>query len=234
MNRLHRLGAAAGSGFIRATGSEWGARRDYQRAAKGKAKLNSMNIKERNNVRKITSVLGMAVLIAISVCLGASTVIAAERTEVAFDYTKLEGHASNQFAVWIEDSSGAYVKTLYAAKFTANGGWRERPNALPDWVKSSRLPDMSKKQVEAISGATPASGRQTYVWDGTDGGGASVKPGKYKVILEASLRDTERVVYSAEVDWGGKAEPLKVERQYFGEATKDRVMIGDVTIRHLK
>ena len=38
---------------------------------------------------------------------------------IDFDYMRMSGKASNQFAVWIEDTESNVVKTIYATDFTA-------------------------------------------------------------------------------------------------------------------
>jgi len=87
---------------------------------------------------------------------------------ISFDYEKQSGYASNQFAVWIEDMGGDLVKTLYATRYTANGGYKNRPDSIFLWVDKSGLAAMSKTDVDAVSGATPAAGTQYYTWDMTD------------------------------------------------------------------
>jgi len=42
---------------------------------------------------------------------------------ISFGYVKQSGSASNQFAVWIEDMSGNYLQTVFATRWTANGGF---------------------------------------------------------------------------------------------------------------
>ncbi|WP_221621529.1 DUF2271 domain-containing protein [Paenibacillus rhizophilus] len=65
---------------------------------------------------------------------------AASRTlGISFPFVRQDGIASNQFAVWVEDSRGRYVTTLYATRFIATGGYKLRPEAIPTWVKHSGL-----------------------------------------------------------------------------------------------
>ncbi|MDR2037847.1 MAG: DUF2271 domain-containing protein [Bacteroidales bacterium] len=47
--------------------------------------------------------------------------------EITVSYVRQSGHGSNQYAVWIEDSVGKLVKTLYVTQFTAKGGYVRRP-----------------------------------------------------------------------------------------------------------
>jgi len=80
------------------------------------------------------------------------------KVEISFAYQKQTGMGSNQFAIWIEDSSGRYIKTLYATRFTAKGGWQKRPQSLPGWVKASQPLNAPSSEIDAITGATPSAG----------------------------------------------------------------------------
>ena len=151
------------------------------------------------------------------------------KVEVKFTYTKQKGFSSNQFAVWIEDAQGRYVKTLYATKFTATGGWKKRDLALPLWVKKSNLAGMNKAQIDAITSSTPKNGNLSYVWDGTDSAGKVVPSGEYKVFVEATLRNENIVVYTATVKPGEKSQTT-AQAKYSGPSTEERGMIGSVTV----
>ena len=48
-----------------------------------------------------------------------------------YTYNKKEGMASNQMAAWIEDKDGKLIRTLFATKFTAQGGYKKREQARP-------------------------------------------------------------------------------------------------------
>ncbi|MDR3334133.1 MAG: DUF2271 domain-containing protein [Treponema sp.] len=124
-----------------------------------------------------------------------------ELVEVSFSYTRQPGSGSNQFALWIED--GRYVKTLYATRFTAQGGWERRPQSIPQWVKQSGLRGMSRSQIDSFTSATPQAGSRNYRWDGTDQGGAAVPSGEYHLYIEATFRNENRVMYHAVVQLGG-------------------------------
>jgi hypothetical protein len=153
--------------------------------------------------------------------------------EISFTYTRQSGFGSNQFALWITDAQGNYVKTLYATRFTASGGYAKRPQSIPDWVKLSGLAGMSKDQVDALTGATPKTGLLSYRWDGTNQAGEAVPPGEYQVFLEASLRNENRVLYSATVRLGASSGPVELQPRYFGNDTKVRAMISAVKVSFL-
>jgi hypothetical protein len=159
---------------------------------------------------------------------------AQQAAEITFSYTKLSGSASNQFAIWIENTQGQYIKTLYATRYTANGGWSRRPSSIPLWVKQSGLSDMTSSQVDAVSGATPKAGTLTYTWDGTNSRGAAVPAGDYVIILEGTLRWENQVYYRAPIRLGQGQAASTVTVEYKGDAGDDRAMIKDVKVRTLR
>lgn len=145
---------------------------------------------------------------------------------VTFDYEKQSGHASNQFTVWIEDADGNFVKTLYATRFTANGGYQNRPDSIPMWVSKSGLASMSKPEVDAITSATPKAGELSYTWDLTANGNA-VPPGEYRFFVEGSLRWKNRVLYSGAVEIGDDPVTTQADVQFFFEANDKQPALSD-------
>jgi len=153
--------------------------------------------------------------------------------EVSFVLNRQSGSSSNQYAVWIEDSRGNLVKTIFATRYTANGGWERRAQSIPLWVSKSGLSGMARREIDAFTGATPRTGTQNYRWDGTDKNGNRLAAGEYRVFLEATLRGENRVLYSAPVTLGsGSGSPVEAEvmAQYFGTGTSERNMIENVKV----
>jgi hypothetical protein len=167
-------------------------------------------------------------------CTGAQQKTSQAAAELSFSYTRLSGSASNQFAVWVEDSQGRFIKTLYATKYTANGGWKRRETSIPVWVKKSGLSNLTNTQIDAITGATPRTGALTYTWDGTDSSGAAVPAGNYILFLEGTLRWENQVLYRAPIRLGNDAAAAEVTVEYTGDAGADRSMIADVKARTLR
>ena len=157
--------------------------------------------------------------------------------EISFVFNRQIGLSSNQYAVWIEDLSGSFVKTLYATRFTASGGWARRPQSIPLWVQKSALSGLDKNGIDAISGATPRTGTVSYNWDGKGANGVSLSSGEYRVFLEATLRGDARVLYSAAFTLGQVGDPqtlgakeAEVKSVYFGDRTNERRMIESVRV----
>lgn len=141
---------------------------------------------------------------------------------VTFDFGKQSGYASNQFAVWIEDADGKYIKTLYATHFTANGGYKNRPDSIPAWVEKSGLVSMTKNEVDAITSATPKTGTLSYTWNLTDTNGNAVPPGEYSFFVEGSLRWKNHVLYVGVIGISDVPTTAEASAEYFYEAADNQ------------
>lgn len=141
--------------------------------------------------------------------------------------------ASSQYAIWVEDAAGKPVRTLFVTRFTATRGFSERPDAVPTWVARANPAQMTPDQVDAVSGATPSNGRLHYIRDGKDDQGKTVSAGTYTVFLEGTLYWNTRVLYSAQVQWGGPSSasfPVTVHKTGTSDRNKD--MLDNVKITH--
>lgn len=146
---------------------------------------------------------------------------------VSFDYQKQSGYASNQFAVWVENADGTFIKTLYATKFTADGGYKKRPDALANWVECSGLAD--RMDADTVSGATPKSGALRYNWDLTGADGARVPDGTYRFCVEGTLRWKNNVLYTGEIEIGAEAVSAEAEAEYLFEPSADQAALTDAS-----
>ena len=144
---------------------------------------------------------------------------------ISFDYKKQSGYASNQFAVWIEDMDGHFIKTLYATNYTAKGGYKNRPDSIALWVEKSGLASMDKP--DAAAGATPKAGTLSYEWDLTSADGGAVAPGEYRFFVEGSLRWKNRVIYSGVIKTGGGAAEITAGAEFIREASDGQPALTD-------
>lgn len=84
----------------------------------------------------------------------------------------------NIVAIWIEDSSGKFVKTLLAYANT-------RKTHLNTWEASTTTAGSAFNSVDAITAATQSSHTtRTCQWNGTDYSGKLMANGDYKVRME--------------------------------------------------
>lgn len=143
-----------------------------------------------------------------------TTIPDSDYVEINFNYEEQSGYASNQFAVWIEDTNGNLIKTLYATHFTAKGGYEERSDAIPVWVAKSNLSSMKKTEVDALTSATPKAGSLSYYWDLKNMNGNLVQSGVYNFFVEGTLRWKNHVLYSGEIKVGDGVNSAQAVPKY--------------------
>lgn len=162
----------------------------------------------------------------------------ASSLELSFNYQKKSGPGSNQYAVWVENSEGKVVRTLFVTKFTTQGramggerrrGYTFRPTCVPTWVKNAGADAMTDEQIDAVTGATPAqSGVQTYTWDFKDVQGKTVPAGNYNIFLEATLYNNSIVIYSGSFSTRDKAGAITLTSKLTEEDQQHKDMITQV------
>lgn len=126
-----------------------------------------------------------------------------EKVLVAF-HLGLQDEIEPQTAVWVEDASGRFVKTLYVSGFS--GFAKEKQVNLPIWSNSSQF------ETDGMTGASIDWGKHNYAWDLTDHTGTRVPNGLYKITVESSWWPSE--IYgrvSADIHIGNNNEEKIVE-----------------------
>ena len=152
------------------------------------------------------------------------------KVTVSFPFIRQAGNASNQFAVWVEDKDGKYVKTLFVTDFTVQGGYKTRREALMTWVERAKLAGTPVNDIDAVSGATPKTGNLIYTWDLLDYRGKPVSEGNYKFFVEGTLFWESNVLFSGAIDLGDTREQnVTAEAQYSAQTEKNKDMIKTVT-----
>lgn len=164
----------------------------------------------------------------------------AEKTlEVSFNYQKQGGPGSNQYAIWIENEKGEFVKTLFVTSYTSKGrarggqpaqrGYIVRPTCVPVWVKTSKAEEKTDEQLDAVTGATPQnSGTQTFSWNFTDEQGKAVPQGTYKVKVEATLYFDSDIIYTGTFTTKDKAGNIALTSELTKPDEQHKNMVTDV------
>ena len=105
--------------------------------------------------------------------------------EVKITYTRSGAGRNARTAVWIEDSSGRYIKTLYRS---TGGIINPFPARLLKWEQAAGK--ISDNQPDAYTGATysggNASSTYTFTWDCRNSYGSIVPDGEYVYKVENS------------------------------------------------
>lgn len=108
----------------------------------------------------------------------------------------------NVLAIWIEDNSGKFVKTLLAYANT-------RKIHLNTWETSTTTAGSVYNTVDAITGATQsAHGTRTCTWNGTDFTGKLMADGDYKVRMELTDQNATGNVASFTISKGPNSQKL--------------------------
>jgi hypothetical protein len=108
----------------------------------------------------------------------------------------------NILAIWIEDSSGKFVKTLLAYA-------EKRKTYLNTWEAATTLAGSAYNSVDAITGATQSSHTtRTCNWNGTDYSKTLVPDGDYKLRME--LTDKNATGNTASFTFTKGPDPLKL------------------------
>ncbi len=182
-------------------------------------------------MKKIISILIICLLL--SLTCGTMAEQAIDSIEISFMFNRMPTIASNQFAVWIENSNGEMIQTLYVTDFTAKRrGYEKREMSLSSWVSAADPAGMNDEELDTVSGATPASGQQRFIWDLTDMKGNRVPDGIYTVKIEGSLYWEESILYSAEIDLGKEySETADVQISPNTENHENGTMLQDVEVK---
>lgn len=185
-------------------------------------------------MKKILTAIIVAFVLAIP-----SMAQTAKSLELSFEYVKQSGPGSNQYAVWVENSNGEVVRTLFVTSFTTKGrargneelvrGYKKRPDCVPTWVKNAKADNLTDKQIDAFTGATPqANGKQTFKWDFKDAKGKAVAKGTYKICMEATLYGKSVIMYTGTFNTKGKVGNVALKSTLTQKDEKHEGMISNV------
>jgi hypothetical protein len=156
------------------------------------------------------------------------------RVEISFYFHHQPRMAGNQFAIWVEDVRGRYMATVFATRYTARGGYRQRPHSLPGWREASDWDRAGQSHVDAVSGATPVSGRYKAVWDCLDHQGRQVEPGTYIYKLEGNIFWENMVTWTGEIIIGDTPDQSEARALYTPDrAHRKGILIDEVRAEFL-
>lgn len=122
--------------------------------------------------------------------------------EVTTSSTGGDYEPRNVLAIWVEDSSGDFVKTLLAY---ANA----RRTHLNTWEASTTEAGSAFDVTDAVSGATQIGhGTRTAQWDGTNYSGTLVPDGEYNLRMELTDKNETGNTASFAFTKGTEAQAL--------------------------
>jgi len=156
-----------------------------------------------------------------------------KKVTISYTWSRIQSHGSNQIAVWIEDINGNHICTLFATRFTTTGGYIKRPLSLSEWSSKFDIKNASKEDVDAITGATPQSGKQILTWNVKDKSGKAIPAGTYFVRMEANILDADKMFFRGEIKIGGSAKQSSGEITFSStNLASGNVLFKDVLIEY--
>lgn len=141
-----------------------------------------------------------------------------------------------QVAIWLEDTSGNYIRTLYVTERAGHKSWimspkEGRPESLPVWYHASQF-DPSKKaapdlELDAVTGATPKGG---VVFDATLDDRAYVIRAEFNTSFDYNAFYTKKnsgvngqpsVIYEAVIPAGFNKSSDEIRLAFSGTGSPD-------------
>lgn len=117
-----------------------------------------------------------------------------------------EPYPTYQTAIWLENDSGEFIKSLFVSAWLSYGGYNSS-YVCSTWNSKAKWGDGVTEDVDAVSGPTPEWGVDShYSFDLTSRG---VAPGLYKCNIETHITDDYNVLYTGDLEF--EAENSMVE-----------------------
>ena len=147
---------------------------------------------------------------------------------VSFPFNRQNAKGTDQFAIWIENEQGQFIRTVFVTQYGANKGVK-KSNIVPTWVDKSGARNSGK--VDSAAGATPDKGTVTYYWDLKDQNGNTVQPGQYRVLMETTQDAQHQLEYSGTIQIGGSETTTTLSPSANGERPAS-LLTEDVTVHY--
>lgn len=157
-----------------------------------------------------------------------------QSVQITYDLHRIPTTGSNQVAVWVENENGQFIRTLFVTRFTAKGGYLKRTSSLKGWVEKSSWKDATKDEIDALSSATPAAGKQNVTWDCTDAKGQPVPAGTYYICMEGNLRKGNMMYAKAKLEIGKNSQKVVADLSFIPEEGKSEPLFDNVMVDYTK
>ncbi len=177
-------------------------------------------------MKKIAKIMLIYGIIAVIILISKINAQSNDSVMITFDFNRIKTRGSNQFAVWVADSDGKFIKTLYVTSFTGSGGYKKRPASISKWSNI-----YSETNLDAVTMATPASKSKIEImWNYEDSNGNHLpKNEKYEIFIEGTSSPGNDVLYKATIDPNDKRK-VKVNISYKGQEAEKSNMIENLKI----
>lgn len=133
-------------------------------------------------------------------------------------------------AIWLEDESGALVKTLFVTNDLSSREYKIG-EACPDWVKQAHWEKAPASDVDAVTGPTPNVGSGGRAFDLATLG---IAPGRYVFKLQVHITGNFNILYKGTLVVGDAASEVTLETLYSpGRPPGGTEFVRDVRARYV-
>lgn len=179
--------------------------------------MSSAGRRDRSRGRRIrrSAILGLSVAAAVlasrAVGRGQQRATAGGTLEVTFFYSPpTDIHPTYHTAIWLEDSQGRLVKTLYVTTELSATEYKVG-EACPDWTRQANWERADRSEVDAVTGPTPSVGAGRLVFDLAALG---IPPGTYEFRFQVHILEDYNVLYRGTLRIGGAPDEPTLEVWY--------------------
>ncbi len=149
-----------------------------------------------------TTIFWFSCLFVVQLFWGSTAFAETKNVQMKFTFNILMAEKGCQIAIWLVDDQGVFVDTVYVTKKVAKKGLGNKSGKLDSKLRGPRLsvlpvwahqrgvdyggnnfyPTKDRPLIDAISSATPKSGKFTWLWQPQK----ILKPGKYYYYIEVN------------------------------------------------
>lgn len=152
--------------------------------------------------------------------------------DIAFTFNRSSAKkGSDQFAAWVEDKDGNFVRTIVVTQYAARKGTAKYAFCLPTWGERSGA-RANAKAIDVAAGATPQAGTIHYYWDLTDKNNTPVKPGTYRIFLEGTQSQDEQILFQADIALGSDGVTITPQPTYITGKVPDQPMLATTSFTY--
>jgi hypothetical protein len=160
---------------------------------------------------KFKSILFRIIIVLLVLVLSGFGSARKRKFEVTFHLNDITSFApSNQMAIWLEKPDSSFVKTLYLSEYLSYGG-HNIPEICHDWSSKANWGEVSLKEFDAVTSATPRAGDVSLKLESPAG---TIPDGKYLIFIEIHLVDEYNELYSGELSFTGKKASCNLAVSY--------------------
>jgi hypothetical protein len=133
--------------------------------------------------------------------------------EIFFTLNKPAGELepSYQTAIWLEDITGNYTKSLLVSEYLSYGGYNNA-TICPAWRTEADWDNVSDEEFDAVTQATPDAAPNILKIDCKE---HRILPGLYKYFVQTHIQEKYNILYFGYIEMGVKSNENTAVAKYY-------------------